>query len=145
MLLLKIVFFNFLAFSGNLLFGVEAKNNPATLTLASEISTEIDELWHNVEANMKTMMDAANNDEEVDIKDRIRFRYQVSTINDRCVAGALKLVKASGGATVYLGHEITNKFIDIMMTQVHVANISDPFALDFGSSFLGSETENLML
>ncbi len=126
-------------------FGVEAKNNPATLTLASEISTEIDELWHNVEANMKTMMDAANNDEEVDIKDRIRFRYQVSTINDRCVAGALKLVKASGGATVYLGHEITNKFIDIMMTQVHVANISDPFALDFGSSFLGSETENLML
>ena len=66
-------------------------------------------------------------------------------MNDRCVAGALKLVKASGGSTVYQGSEITDKFLDIMMTQVHVANISDPFAMDYGSSFLGVETENLML
>ena len=126
-------------------FGVEAKTNPITLTLASEISTEIDQLWHNIEANIKSMMDAANQSKEIDINDRIRYRYQVSTINDRCVAGALKLVKASGGSTVYLGNEITNKFLDIMMTQVHVANISDPFAMDYGSSFLGIETENLML
>jgi hypothetical protein len=54
-------------------------------------------------------------------------------------------VKASGGSTVYQGSEITDKFLDIMMTQVHVANISDPFAMDYGSSFLGVETENLML
>ena len=126
-------------------FGVEAKTNPITLTLASEISTEIDQLWHNIEANVKSMMDAANQSKEIDINDRIRYRYQVSTVNDRCVAGALKLVKASGGSTVYLGNEITNKFLDIMMTQVHVANISDPFAMDYGSSFLGIETENLML
>ena len=91
------------------------------------------------------MMDAANQSKEIDMNDRIRYRYQVSTVNDRCVAGALKLVKASGGSTVYLGNEITNKFLDIMMTQVHVANISDPFAMDYGSSFLGIETENLML
>jgi hypothetical protein len=57
----------------------------------------------------------------------------------------LKLVKASGGATVYLGHEITSKFIDIMMTQVHVANISAPYEHDYGSSMLGIKTENLML
>mgnify|MGYP000353580137 CR=1 FL=1 len=71
--------------------------------------------------------------------------HQVGTINDRCVAGALKLVKASGGASVYLGHDVMNKFLDIMTTQVHVANISTPFAIDYGSSVLGGETENLML
>jgi len=54
-------------------------------------------------------------------------------------------VKASGGASVYLGHDVMNKFLDIMTTQVHVANISTPFAIDYGSSVLGGETENLML
>ncbi len=126
-------------------FGVEAKTNPATLSLASEISTEIDQLWYNIEANMNSMMNSVSQSKEIDINDRVRFRYQVSTVNDRCVAGALKLVKASGGSTVYLGSDITNKFLDIMMTQVHVANISDPFAMDYGSSFLGVQTENLML
>ena len=38
-----------------------------------------------------------------------------------------------------------NKFLDIMTTQVHVANISDPFSIDYGSSVLGGESTNLML
>ena len=105
-----------------------------------EISQGFDEIFEMFNDSTFTNMF-----KEIDINDRIRYRYQVSTVNDRCVAGALKLVKASGGSTVYLGNEITNKFLDIMMTQVHVANISDPFAMDYGSSFLGIETENLML
>ena len=40
---------------------------------------------------------------------------------------------------------VVNRFIDIMMTQVHVANISDPFSSNYGSSMLGLESENLML
>ena len=98
-----------------------------------------------MEMNFNKMMAATNDSKEVDLDDRIKFRYEASTINDRCVAGALKLVKASGGSTVYLEHEVTNRFIDIMMTQVHVANISDPFSSNYGSSMLGLESENLML
>ena len=98
-----------------------------------------------MEMNFNKMMAATNDSREVDLDDRIKFRYEASTINDRCVAGALKLVKASGGSTVYLEHEVTNRFIDIMMTQVHVANISDPFSSNYGSSMLGLESENLML
>lgn len=126
-------------------FGVEAKANPLTLQLASQAATEIDQIWNSLEMNFETMMSAVNNDQIIELNDRIKFRYEVSTINDRCVAGALKLVKASGGATVYLGHKITSKFIDIMMTQVHVANISTPLEHDYGSSMLGLKTENLML
>ena len=126
-------------------FGVEAKSNPVTSALIAEVTLEIDQMWNTLEANFKVMMEAVNNSEKIDINDRIKFRHQVGVINDRCVAGALKLVKASGGASVYLGHDVMNKFIDIMTTQVHVANISDPFAIDYGSSVLGGETENLML
>ena len=126
-------------------FGVEAKSNPVTSALIAEATLEIDQMWNTLEANFKVMMDAVNNSKKIDINDRIKFRHQVGVINDRCVAGALKLVKASGGASVYLGHDLMNKFIDIMTTQVHVANISDPFAIDYGSSVLGGETENLML
>jgi len=126
-------------------FGVEAKANPLTLQLASQAATEIDQIWNSLEMNFETMMSAVNDAQTIKLNDRIKFRYEVSTINDRCVAGALKLVKASGGATVYLGHEITSKFIDIMMTQVHVANISAPYEHDYGSSMLGIKTENLML
>ena len=126
-------------------FGVEAKTNPFTLKLASKISTEIDQIWNSLEINFGKMMSAVNESKKIDLNDRVKFRYEVSTINDRCVAGALQLVKASGGSTVYLEHEITNKFIDIMMTQVHIANISDPYENDYGASMLGIEVENLML
>ena len=124
---------------------MEAKTNPLTLKLASKTTTEIDQIWNSLEMNFGKMMSAANNSKTIDLNDRVKFRYEVSTINDRCVAGTLQLVKASGGATVFLGHEITNKFIDIMMTQVHIANISDPLENDYGASILGIQTENLML
>ena len=126
-------------------FGVEAKTNPLTLKLASKTTTEIDQIWNSLEMNFGKMMSVVNNSKTIDLNDRVKFRYEVSTINDRCVAGTLQLVKASGGATVFLGHEITNKFIDIMMTQVHIANISDPLENDYGASILGIQTENLML
>ncbi len=126
-------------------FGVEAKSNPVTSALIAEATLEIDQMWNTLEANMKSMMDEARNSNKIDVNNRVKFRHQVGTINDRCVAGALKLVKASGGASVYLGHDVMNKFLDIMTTQVHVANISTPFAIDYGSSVLGGETENLML
>ena len=126
-------------------FGVEAKTNPLTLKLVSKISTEIDQIWNSLEINFGKMMSAVNESKKIDLNDRVKFMYEVSTINDRCVAGALQLVKASGGSTVYLEHEITNKFIDIMMTQVHIANISDPYENDYGASMLGIEVENLML
>jgi 3-hydroxy-9,10-secoandrosta-1,3,5(10)-triene-9,17-dione monooxygenase len=102
-------------------------------------------MWNSLEMNFSKMMAATNNSKAIDVDDRIKYRYEASTINDRCVAGALKLVKASGGSTVYLEHDVTNRFIDIMMTQVHVANISDPYSSDYGSSILGIETQNLML
>jgi len=126
-------------------FGVEAKSNPATSALIAETTLEIDQMWNTLEANMNSMMNEARNSNKINVNDRVKFRHQVGTINDRCVAGALKLVKASGGASVYLGHDVMNKFLDIMTTQVHVANISTPFAIDYGSSVLGGETENLML
>ena len=126
-------------------FGVEAKSNPATSTLIAETTLEIDQMWNTLEANMNSMMNEARNSNKINVNDRVKFRHQVGTINDRCVAGALKLVKASGGASAYLGHDVMNKFLDIMTTQVHVANISTPFAIDYGSSVLGGETENLML
>ena len=55
------------------------------------------------------------------------------------------MLKLAGGSTVYLEHEITNKFIDIMMTQVHIANISDPYENDYGATMLGIDVKNLML
>ena len=125
-------------------FGLEAKTNPKTLSLAAEAQTEIDLMWNTIESNINAMMACAEANQPIEVADRTRYRYQVSTVNDRCVNGALKLVKASGGATVYLGHEVTNKFLDIMMTQVHVANIADPFAADLGMSMLGQPAVNLM-
>ena len=77
--------------------------------------------------------------------DQVHAKDTLAGIGFPIAPGALQLVKASGGSTVYLEHEITNKFIDIMMTQVHIANISDPYENDYGASMLGIEVENLML
>ena len=83
------------------------------------------------------MMNSVTNNENLEINDRVQYRYQASAIVDRCVQGAARLVKASGGASVYLGHMVMQKYIDIMTTQVHVANISEPFAINYGGTLLG--------
>tara|TARA_B100001179_G_scaffold227571_1_gene210344 strand:+ start:384 stop:1589 length:1206 start_codon:yes stop_codon:yes gene_type:complete len=118
-------------------FGVEAKTDPSTQKLAAETSTEIDEMWNSINNNFERMMNSVTNNENLEINDRVQYRYQASAIVDRCVQGTARLVKASGGASVYLGHMVMQKYIDIMTTQVHVANISEPFAINYGGTLLG--------
>jgi len=118
-------------------FGVEAKTNIATQKLIAEVMTDIDEMWNSINNNFGNMMNSVSKNEELKIPDRIKYRYHGSAIVDRCVAGTAKLVKASGGASVYLGHEVMAKYIDIMTIQVHVANISEPFAVNYGGTLLG--------
>jgi hypothetical protein len=83
-------------------FGVEAKTNPKTLSLAAESQTEIDLMWNTIESNINAMMACAEANQPIEVADRTRYRYQVSTVNDRCVSGAFKLVKASGGCNCLL-------------------------------------------
>ena len=118
-------------------FGVEAKTDPSTQQLAAETSTEIEEMWNSINNNFERMMNSVTNNENLEINDRVQYRYQASAIVDRCVQGAARLVKASGGASVYLGHMVMQKYIDIMTTQVHVANISEPFAINYGGTLFG--------
>lgn len=121
-------------------FGVEAKTDPGTQILAAETATEIKEMWNSINNNFEEMTSAAAKGKNPEINDRVRYRYEASAIVDRCVKGAARLVKASGGASVYLGHKVMQRYIDIMTTQVHVANISEPFAINYGGTLLGLES-----
>jgi 3-hydroxy-9,10-secoandrosta-1,3,5(10)-triene-9,17-dione monooxygenase len=122
---------------------VEAKTNINTQKLIAEVITDIDEMWNSIDHNFGSMMNAVSNKEKLEIQDRIKYRYHASAIVDRCVAGAAKLVKASGGASVYLGHEVMAKYLDIMTIQVHVANISEPFAVNYGGTLLGLDNTDI--
>ena len=126
-------------------YGIESKTDPRVQQLIAEVSCDIEEMWNFIDVNFENMMSKVSNKEKIKIEDRIKYRYQASTIVDRCVAGASKLVKASGGASVYLGHEVMEKYLDIMTVQVHVANISDGFAVNYGGTLLGLENTDIFL
>ena len=126
-------------------FGVEAKTHPATQKLIAEVITDIDEMWNSIDRNFGSLMTLVTNKEDLKVEDRVKYRYHASAIVDRCVAGASKLVKASGGASVYLGHEVMERYLDIMTIQVHVANISEPFAVNYGGTLLGLENTDFNL
>ena len=71
---------------------------------------------------------------------RARYRYNTSIVADRCVALSSAMLKASGSSGIRKGSSLLQQHEDILASQAHVANISEPFAVNLGGMLFGEES-----
>lgn len=95
--------------------------------------------------NFDVMMDLVNDGQEVPMIDRVRYRYQASTVITEMIKAVDLLFDAAGGRSVFLGSEIQDIWHDIHIARAHVANNPVGFARNWGSMMLGGENQDFFI
>ncbi len=79
------------------------------------------------------------------IEDRALYRYQASLVIEKSMAVIDSLFSSAGGASVFRGSEIQQRFLDIHTARAHVANNPTPFARNLGALGVGAENGDFFI
>lgn len=77
--------------------------------------------------------------ETVPLEDRIRYRYHASLVITKSIDIIDSLFEVAGGASVFVGSEIQQRFLDVHTARAHVANNPTSFSRNLGGVSLGMD------
>lgn len=105
----------------------------------------IDEMEAVLFNNFNKMMACVDQGEEIAIDDRIHYRYQASLVIEKSIKIIDSLFEVAGGASVFLGNEIQQRFLDVHTARAHVANNPTSFARNLGATQLGLDNKDFFV
>ncbi|MGB1140811.1 MAG: flavin-dependent monooxygenase, partial [Halioglobus sp.] len=115
------------------------KNDPFARVLAAEVKSEIEEMKLTMIRNFDAMMACCRAGEPIPVEDRVRYRYDSAVVADRCLALSSKMLKAAGSGGIRMDSDLLAYHLDILASQAHVANNSNPFAMNMGGVMFGED------
>jgi 3-hydroxy-9,10-secoandrosta-1,3,5(10)-triene-9,17-dione monooxygenase len=105
----------------------------------AQASNAIEEMRSVMLSNFDTMMATLRAGGEIELNDRILYRYQASLVIEKSIEVVDSLFSSAGGSSVFIGSEIQQRFLDIHTARAHVANNPTSFARNLGSTMLGTD------
>lgn len=117
----------------------------STVERIASASNEIDEMEALLYRNFDRMMVSAEAGDTTSIEDRALYRYQASLVIEKSMAVIDSLFSSAGGASVFRGSEIQQRFLDIHTARAHVANNPTPFARNLGALGVGAENGDFFI
>ncbi|MAT91783.1 MAG: flavin-dependent monooxygenase [Halioglobus sp.] len=121
------------------------KDDPFARVLAAEVKAEIEEMKLTMIRNFDAMMACTRAGKPIPVEDRVRYRYDSAVVADRCLALSSRMLKAAGSGGIRLDSELLAFHLDILASQAHVANHSNPFAINMGGVLFGEENADFAL
>ena len=111
----------------------------STVERIAAATNTIDEMEAILYRNFDRMMAAADAGEPIPIEDRALYRYQASLVIEKSMSVIDSLFSSAGGASVFTGSEIQQRFLDIHTARAHVANNPTAFSRNLGGLSVGLE------
>jgi 3-hydroxy-9,10-secoandrosta-1,3,5(10)-triene-9,17-dione monooxygenase len=115
------------------------KDDPFARRLAAEVKASIEEMKLTMIRNFDAMMDHCRAGEAIPIDDRVRYRYDSAVVADRCLEMSGRMLKAAGSGGIREGSDLLDFHLDMLASQAHVANHSNPFASNMGGIMFGED------
>ncbi|MGB1140107.1 MAG: acyl-CoA dehydrogenase family protein [Halioglobus sp.] len=117
----------------------------ATQTRVAEAVNTISEMETILFANFDRMMAQLVKGEEIDLQERILYRYQASLVIEKSMALVDSLFSSAGGSSVFKGSDIQQRFLDIHTARAHVANNPTAFSRNLGLTTLGGDNTDFFV
>lgn len=124
---------------------VPMRDDPSARKVAADAKSAIEHMKLMMFSSFDRLMDAARTDTAMSLAERAHFRYETSMVADQCVAISSKMLKAAGSGAIRNGSAMLAQHQDILASQAHIANISEPFAINLGGLLFGQEPTDLSL
>lgn len=119
--------------------------DPTARRIAAQVKSEIESLKLVMYANFDKMLAAAHEGVELDMTERARFRYESAVVADRCINLSAKMLKAAGSGAIRNNSQLLARHLDMLASQAHIANVSEPFEINLGGVLFGHESTELGL
>ncbi|MFK8020952.1 MAG: flavin-dependent monooxygenase [Pseudomonadales bacterium] len=124
---------------------IAMKDDPCARRLAAEVDASISSMKNTLFHDFDHLMACAKSDAVVKLEDRARYRYNTSAVADRCVALSSAMLKAAGSSGIRNNSPLLKQHLDILASQAHVANLSEPFATNLGGMLFGQPSTDTSL
>lgn len=121
-------------------------SDPDVSRRVAEAANLIDETEAILFRNFDVMMDSVmNGDGELDMMDRVKWRYQASLVIERMMEAVDLLFNIAGGRSVFDGSAIQDIWHDVHIARAHVANNPIGFARNMGGMHLGADSTDVFV
>jgi len=116
----------------------------ATLALA-EARAGIDEMKATLHRNFSRMAVFAEKGEMPPLDERLLFKFQCTSVANRCANLALPLFRAAGGSGIFDSQPFGRFYTDILAMGNHVANHFQGAGRNWGAVMMGLESQDNLL
>lgn len=116
------------------------KDDPNARRLAADVDVAIAGMKDTLFNNFDALMDCARAQQVASLHDRARYRYHTAAVADRCRELSSAMLKSSGSSGIRNGGSLLRQHQDILASQAHIANVSEPFAVNLGGILFGEES-----
>lgn len=120
--------------------GIRMRDDPNARRLAAEVDAGVASMKLTLLNNFDELMARARAGEAAPLIDRARYRYNTAIVADTCVGLSSRMLKASGSSAIRNASGLLKLHRDILASQAHVANVSDPFTVNYGGMLFGQES-----
>ena len=120
-------------------------SDPDVTRRVAECANLIDETEAIMYRNFDELMDKVENDIDIPMEDRIKYRYQASLVIERMIKAVDMLFDVAGGRSVFDGSPIQEIWHDIHIARAHVANNPIGFARNWGAVKLGADNTDYFI
>ncbi|GAB3278826.1 acyl-CoA dehydrogenase family protein [Parahaliea aestuarii] len=122
---------------------IPMRDDPTARRIAARVKAEVECMKRTLFCNFDELMSCARDGVEADLLDRARYRYDTAVVADRCRELSSKMLKAAGSSGIRNESPLLQQHRDILSSQAHIANVSEPFEINFGGMLLGAETTDM--
>jgi len=119
---------------------IPMRDDPNAKRLAAEVDATVASIKDTLFANFDQLMGCARAGEVATLVDRARYRYNTAIVADTCVSLSSRMLKASGSSAIRNDSALLDQHHDILASQAHIANVSEPFAVNFGGVLFGQDS-----
>ncbi len=122
--------------------GLATVDDPDALIACAEAAAGIDEMKLVLHRNFDLMRERAERGEGISTAEALQFRYQASSVADRCIDLARPLYKAAGSGSVYMERSIGRYFNNLMVAGQHGSNAGRGYGRVWGKKLLGQDVQD---
>jgi len=125
--------------------GRRTVEDPDAQLVVGETENVIDELKTMIHRNVRNLTAYAERGEIPPQDERLKYKFQMATVSERCRALAVRLFQVAGASGLYTDHRFGRILADINAGRQHVTNQHELHGREWGAHLLGlAKKEDLM-
>jgi len=125
--------------------GKTAKADPVAQAALAKAVGDIDEMDAVLHRNFDRIMALLRAGEPIPMEDRIRYRYQSTTVARRCADHVNGLIRFLGGRAAFNSNPLVRYWLDLNAAQLHVANDPSGIYGSLSGTVLGEDVQEVFV